>query len=85
MVLQEIAYIWIAIKYGDKTAALVCHLIDLMKILNSRACLHYSVEKKIEKFYFHELTFKGNRMGNQENIPGECVSGFIPASVKKDI
>ncbi len=32
-----------------------------------------------------ELTFKGNRMGNQENIPGECVSGFIPASMKKEI
>lgn len=26
------------------------------------------------------LTLRGNRMGNQENIPGECVSGFIPAT-----
>lgn len=27
-----------------------------------------------------ELTLRGKRMGNQENIPGECVSGFIPAN-----
>lgn len=31
------------------------------------------------------LTLRGKRMGNHENIPGECVSGFIPATNMDDI
>ena len=30
----------------------------------------------------YKLTLSGNRMGNQENIPGEWVSGLIPAHIK---
>ncbi len=45
---------------------------------SNKVCL---IERGVQKST--ELTFKGIRMGNQENIPGECVSGFIPASRRK--
>lgn len=38
----------------------------------------FSKVNETEHFILPSLTLRGKRIGNQENIPGECVSGFIP-------
>lgn len=38
-----------------------------------------------EHFLLLRLTLRGKRMGNQENIPGECVSGFMPVTDTTDV